>query len=107
MLPWRQKQLVRDLVKGGIEENPVPRYSKNISEHCWEVRTALYSKNRIPQRGIVHELDILHSQNIVCYTLRNNGSKRVLYERVTLYPEPLAVEEPVFEAKVSQRFLVR
>lgn len=22
MLPWRQKQLVRDLVKGGIEENP-------------------------------------------------------------------------------------
>lgn len=24
MLPWRQKQLVRDLVKGGIEENPIP-----------------------------------------------------------------------------------
>lgn len=45
MLPWRQKQLVRDLVKGGIEENPAPWYSKNISRHRWEVRTAaLYSK---------------------------------------------------------------
>lgn len=31
MLPWRQKQLVRDLVKGGIEENPFPWYSKDIS----------------------------------------------------------------------------
>lgn len=28
VLPWRQKQLVRDLVKGGIEENPDPWYSK-------------------------------------------------------------------------------
>lgn len=30
MLPWRQKQLVRDLVKGGIEENPVPCTQKYI-----------------------------------------------------------------------------
>lgn len=32
MLPWRQKQLVRDLVKGGIEENPIP-CTKNIYGH--------------------------------------------------------------------------
>lgn len=41
MLPWRQKQLVRDLVKGGIEENPGPWYSKNESGNCWEVRSAV------------------------------------------------------------------
>lgn len=51
MLPWRQKQLVRDLVKGGIEENPVPWYSKKISRRCWKKGQALCSKDCTPQRG--------------------------------------------------------
>lgn len=64
MLPWRQKQLVRDLVKGGIEENPIPQYSKNISGHCW---AELYSKDCIPQRDIVYGWHILEGQNILSY----------------------------------------
>lgn len=41
-LPWRQKQLVRDVVKGGTEENPALWYPKNTSGHCWMETTVLW-----------------------------------------------------------------
>lgn len=50
-LPWRQKQLVRDLVKGGIEENPGPWYWKKyiralLGRKDSTVFQKLYSRER-------------------------------------------------------------
>lgn len=66
MLPWRQKQLVRDLVKGGIEENPPFHDTQKIYPGiAGKKGHALCSKDGAAQRGTVLKWHVLKSRIII------------------------------------------
>ena len=43
---------------------------------------------------------------ILMYTLRTEGSRSVLPEGLSFYPEPFAFEQPFFEERVPEGFFV-